>query len=34
MSAEELAEHERRWRAVEEEMRAIERANDEQERLF
>jgi hypothetical protein len=31
MSAKELAEHERLWRAVEEEMRAVERANDAQE---
>jgi hypothetical protein len=34
MSPEELAEHERLWRVVEEEMRTVERANDEQERLL
>jgi predicted transcriptional regulator len=34
MSVDELAEHERLWRAVEEEMRAVEWANDKQERLL
>ena len=34
MSADELEEHERQWRAVEEEMRAVERADEQRDRLL
>lgn len=34
MSAAELAEHERQWRAVEEELRAVERSDEQRERLL
>ena len=33
-SAAELAEHERQWRAVEEELRAVERADELRDRLL
>jgi predicted transcriptional regulator len=32
MSADELAEHERQWRAVEEELRAVEHADVQRDR--
>lgn len=33
MMADDLAEHERQWRAMEEEMRAVEQADAQRERL-